>query len=124
MPSVNTSVGFCGYRPQHLKRTRHRGEIGPFFVTRRYQGSGAAAVMMAGVIEEARANGLAQLELFVDTENSRAIAFYERFGFERIATHSDGVRIENDVHGMTISTPFDCSAETALEAVIRGMSSI
>ena len=91
---AKTLVGFCGYRPQHLKRTRHRGEIGPFFVTRRYQGSGAAAVMMAGVIEEARANGLAQLELFVDTENSRAIAFYERFGFERIAIHSDGVRIE------------------------------
>ena len=36
---------------------------------------------------------LEQLELFVDTENLRAIAFYERFGFERIATHKDSVRI-------------------------------
>ena len=87
-------IGFCGYRPQLLKQTKHRGEIGPFFVTRKYHGSGAAAVMMTGVIDEARANRLEQLELFVDTENSRAIAFYERFGFERMATHKDGVRIE------------------------------
>ena len=87
-------VGFCGYRPQQLTRLRHRGEIGPFFVTRSYHGSGAAKVLMAGVIEEARSNGLAQLELFVDTENLRAIAFYERQGFERVATHYDSVRID------------------------------
>lgn len=87
-------VGFCGYRPQQLTRIRHRGEIGPFFVTRGYQGSGAAKVLMAGVIEEAKSNGLAQLELFVDTENLRAMAFYEGQGFERVATHYDSVRID------------------------------
>ena len=87
-------IGFCGFRPQVLKQTKHRGEIGPFFVSRKYHGSGAAKLMMSGVIDEARANKLEQLELFVDTENFRAIAFYERFGFERIATHRDGVRIE------------------------------
>ena len=90
---VERLVGFCGFRPQRLVQTKHRGEIGPFFVTRNYQGSGAAAAMMQGVIEEAKASGLEQLELFVDTENSRAIAFYEKFGFERISTHKDGVRI-------------------------------
>ncbi len=90
---VEKLVGFCGYRPQQLEQTKHRGEIGPFFVTQKYHGSPAAMVMMTGVIGEAREDGLEQLELFVDTENSRAIAFYERFGFERIATHRDGVRI-------------------------------
>ncbi|WP_227267902.1 GNAT family N-acetyltransferase [Roseobacter weihaiensis] len=87
-------VGFCGYRPERLTRIRHRGEIGPFFVTRDYQGTGAAKTLMRGVIEEARGNGLAQLELFVDTENLRAIAFYEGRGFERVATHRDSVRID------------------------------
>ncbi|EAV41316.1 actC domain protein [Stappia aggregata IAM 12614] len=51
---------------------------------------------MAGVIEEAKSNGLAQLELFVDTENLRAMAFYERQGFERVATHYDSVRVDGE----------------------------
>ena len=87
-------VGFCGYRPLQLARTRHRAELGPFFVTRDYQGSGAAKALMSGVIQEAKSHGLAQLELYVDTENPRAIAFYEGQGFERVATHYDSVRID------------------------------
>ncbi|WP_321341460.1 GNAT family N-acetyltransferase [uncultured Cohaesibacter sp.] len=86
-------VGYCGYRPQELTRTKHRAEIGPFFVSQMYQGKGAANVLMRGVIDEARNSGLEQLELYVDTENFRAIAFYERLGFERVATIKDGVRI-------------------------------
>ena len=85
-------VGFCGYRPERLERTRHRGELGPFFVAREYQGSGAAQRLMRGVVEEARESGIEQLELYVDTKNHRAIAFYERQGFERIAIHPDCVR--------------------------------
>ena len=87
-------VGFCGFRPERLERTRHRAEIGPFFVTKDLQGHGAAQVLMQGVLNEAKEGGIEQLELFVDSENHRAIAFYERQGFERVATHPDGVRIE------------------------------
>ncbi|MTI44147.1 ribosomal protein S18 acetylase RimI-like enzyme [Roseibium hamelinense] len=87
-------VGFCSYRPLKPLQIRHRAEIGPFFVSRSFQGSGAAQVLMTSVIREARAsNEVEQLELFVDTENHRAIGFYEKNGFERIATHPDGVRI-------------------------------
>ncbi|MEP5761333.1 MAG: GNAT family N-acetyltransferase [Litoreibacter sp.] len=86
-------VGFCGYRPQKLSRIRHRGEVGPFFVSQRFQGTGAAKVLMQSVMNEARNDGLAQLELFVDTENYRAIAFYERFGFAQIATYKDSLRL-------------------------------
>ena len=87
-------VGFCGFRPERLERTRHRAELGPFFVTGSQQGSGAASFLMKSVIDEAIGLGLEQLELFVDTLNHRAIAFYERHGFIRIATHPDGVRID------------------------------
>jgi ribosomal protein S18 acetylase RimI-like enzyme len=74
----NTLVGFCGYRPELFERTRHRAQIGPFFVRPKYQGTGAAQCLMSGVIQEARAAKIAQLELFVDTENYRAIRFYEK----------------------------------------------
>ena len=86
-------VGFCGFRPEQLERTRHRAELGPFFVTSSRQGAGVASFLMKSVIDEAVGLGLEQLELFVDTLNHRAIAFYERHGFMRIATHPDGVRI-------------------------------
>ncbi|MEP5153069.1 GNAT family N-acetyltransferase [Planktotalea sp.] len=89
-----TLVGFCGLRPQQLERVRHRAEIGPFFVKGSHHGTGAASRLMAGIIDEARSIGIEQLELFVDTENHRAIGFYEKQGFERIAMHPDGVRID------------------------------
>ena len=64
-----------------------------FFVQSKYQGTGAAQCLMSGVIQEARAAKIVQLELFVDTENYRAIRFYEKHGFKWVATHPDGVRI-------------------------------
>lgn len=87
-------VGFCGYRPGRLTRTQHRGEIGPFFITQNHHGMGAADALMRGVVAEATKNGLAQLELSVDTQNLRAVSFYNKHGFEHMATQTDAVRIE------------------------------
>jgi len=91
-------AGFCGFRRSQLERLRHRAELGPFFVAARFQGRGAAGVLMSGVIEEARAAGVEQLELFVDTENTRAIRFYQRFGFQQAARFIDSVRIDGHSH--------------------------
>lgn len=88
-----TLIGFCGYRPQTLSRTKHRAELGPFYITTKFHGSGAADALMNGVISEARQAEITQLELFADTENHRAIRFYIRHGFKVVATHPDGVRI-------------------------------
>lgn len=96
--SNDTLAGFCGFRRSELERLRHRAELGPFFVSARFQGKGAASVLMLGVIEEARAAGVEQLELFVDTKNARAIRFYQRFGFKHAATFIDSVRIGGRSH--------------------------
>ncbi|SFE89798.1 Acetyltransferase (GNAT) family protein [Roseivivax sediminis] len=90
---ASSMIGYCGLQMETLKQTRHRAEIGPFYVTSTYQGRGAARVLMDGVIGEARTRGIEQLELFVEVGNTRALAFYERFGFERISVHPDGFRI-------------------------------
>ncbi|RBW59101.1 GNAT family N-acetyltransferase [Ruegeria sp. A3M17] len=89
-------VGFAGYRPERLARTRHRAEVGPFYIRTEHHGKGAAGDLMMAIVDEAKSAGVEQLELFVDTENARAIGFYEKFGFERIATHPDGVRIDGN----------------------------
>ncbi|APX10798.1 GNAT family N-acetyltransferase [Tateyamaria omphalii] len=87
-----TLVGFCGYRPQRLRRIRHRAELGPFYVTPSRQGSGAAQVMMQGVLAEARAGGVEQIELTVAPDNARAIAFYKRQGFQKYGVRPDAIR--------------------------------
>lgn len=87
-------VGFCGYRHFQPARVCHRGEIGPFFVMENFQGSGAAQVLMAGVVAEAKGAGVEQLELAVAQQNHRATAFYERQGFVQYGTHPDAVRDE------------------------------
>jgi len=85
-------VGFCGYRHFKPIRIRHRGDIGPFFVMENFHGSGAAQVLMAGVLKEAKEAGVEQLELSVAQSNFRAIAFYERQGFVCYGVHPDAVR--------------------------------
>lgn len=87
-------VGFCAYRRHALSRLAHRAAIGPFFVTGALQGSGAASALMRAVVSEARAAGVTQLELSVDAENARAVAFYESEGFTLFGRLPDAVRID------------------------------
>ena len=64
-------------------RRGHAGVIG-MAVHDDYAGRGAGTALMAATVEQAdRWLALRRLELFVWTDNTRAIALYERFGFER-----------------------------------------
>ena len=89
-------IGVCGYQRFRLQRVGHRAEVGPFYVTAARQGSGAADCLMSGIKEIAAEAGVDLLELAVDTENHRAIAFYERHGFRRFGLHEDAVRINGE----------------------------
>ncbi|MEX0350062.1 MAG: N-acetyltransferase family protein [Paracoccaceae bacterium] len=76
-------VGIAALQRQRFARCRHRGSIGPFYVTRAAQGGGAARALMNALIDDARAKGIWQLELSVAADNPRAIRFYEGCGFTR-----------------------------------------
>lgn len=84
-------IGFCGFRRFQPARIRHRAEIGPFFITAAHHGAGAAQSLMAGVVAEAQAEGVRQLELTVSPLNLRAIRFYERQGFVRYGNHPEAI---------------------------------
>lgn len=86
-------VGFCGLGLRALAQTRHSAEIGPFYVHPDYQGRGVATAILAELSTMASGAGVERLELNVDTKNHRAIGFYERAGFRKVATIPDGVRI-------------------------------
>lgn len=64
-------------------RRSHVGTFG-MAVHDAYAGRGVGTALMAAAVEQADLwLGLRRLELFVWTDNTRAIALYERFGFER-----------------------------------------
>jgi putative acetyltransferase len=65
-----------------------------------FAGRGAGSALMAALLDVAdRWLGLRRIELTVYADNSRAIALYERFGFEREGLHKafalrDGVFVD------------------------------
>ncbi|MGJ8544299.1 MAG: GNAT family N-acetyltransferase [Sulfitobacter sp.] len=80
---AQTPVGLAGIN-RHRGRAAHRGEIGPMYVVPEAQGSDAASALLQFILAYADAEGIWQPELTVNEENTRAIAFYRRHGFEQI----------------------------------------
>ena len=91
-------LGIGAIRQLALSRIRHRAEIGPFYVSPAAQGTGAAAILLGALADHARARGVTQLELFVEAENPRAVAFYERHGFRRCGHVPNAVILADGPH--------------------------
>ena len=56
--------------------------VGDIYVRKPYRGTGLARDLIDRAAERAREAGCAELALDVDVDNERAIAFYEKLGFE------------------------------------------
>ncbi len=89
-------IAIAGMGVSPLERLKHFAEIGPFFVTASAQGTGAATYLMDHLIDRAKELGADVIRLYVDAENTRAIAFYERYGFEKVGAVYDEVRIDGE----------------------------
>lgn len=77
------AVGMAGLHPEANPRRAHAASIG-MAVHDAYAGRGAGSALLAALIDQAdRWLNIRRLELNVYTDNARAIALYERFGFER-----------------------------------------
>jgi ribosomal protein S18 acetylase RimI-like enzyme len=63
-------------------------ELWRFYVDQVHHGRGVAQRMMAAVIDVARARGAETLWLGVWEHNARAQAFYRKFGFVVVGTHT------------------------------------
>ncbi len=94
-------------------RRRHAMALG-ITVARDWQGKGLGDLLMAAIVHHAdRWLGLLRIELYVNTDNARAIALYRRHGFTIEGTHRayalrDGEYI--DVHAMARLNPRFASA--------------
>ncbi len=85
-------VGTAGIECTNPKyKMRHRAEFG-IAVDKDYWGLGIGRVLTQACIECAKVAGYLQLELGVVSENDRAIALYENFGFEEFGRNPRGFR--------------------------------
>lgn len=75
------------YKAQrHIGRAAHVAYLGTLAVAPEVKGRGVAREMLDDAIERLRRAGVTRLELNVEADNPRAIAFYERFGFRHEGT--------------------------------------
>ncbi len=78
-------VAFCK-AIRHEGRSHHVALIGPLAVRPDAKGRGIARLMMENIIATMKANGVSRIELMAERDNPRAIAFYEKLGFEHEGT--------------------------------------
>jgi ribosomal protein S18 acetylase RimI-like enzyme len=65
----------------------HRAMIYGFVIDERQRGQRLGTRMLAAVIAQLRAEGVGEVGLEVDPDNTPAIRLYERFGFETVTTY-------------------------------------
>ena len=90
-------VGF--YRvTRHPGRARHGALLATLAVSPAAQGRGVARRMVEDAIAHLRADGVTRVELSVESDNPRAIAFYQRLGFEREGVLRRAYRRAGEAH--------------------------
>jgi len=62
-------------------RARHVAQLGTLAVDPQFQGSGLAADMVTGAVEQMRRLGVRRVELLAEADNLRGLAFYRKMGF-------------------------------------------
>jgi RimJ/RimL family protein N-acetyltransferase len=86
-------VGWCDIRRQPFASVAHRGALGMGIVPP-YRGQGIGLRLLAATVEKAAQAGFTRVEFEVRTDNERAIALYEKFGFVREGVVRLAVRID------------------------------
>ena len=85
-------VGMAGIECVGRKdKVRHRAVMG-ISIDKNYWGLGIGKALMEACIECAKKAGYSQLELDVTAANDRAVALYEKYGFEEYGRNPRGFR--------------------------------
>lgn len=88
-------MGF--YKAQrHVGRTAHVAYLGTLAVAPEAQGRGVAVTMMKDAISRLWRSDMTRIELTVEADNPRAIAFYERLGFVHEGTQRAAYKRASD----------------------------
>ena len=87
------AVGFLGVIGGERNRLRHSALLA-LGVLRAFWSQGVASRMLSDAISWAPGAGIKRLELMVHTTNARAVALYQRHGFEVEGTRRSSLRVD------------------------------
>lgn len=97
---------------RHLGRAAHVAYLGTLAVAPEVQGQGIASAMMEEALARLRSAGITRVELAVEADNPRAIAFYERLGFVHEGTQraaykraGDDAFVDELLYGLLLNEP-------------------
>ena len=91
-------IGHLTFTGGAKPRTRHAGELG-ISIIRPYWGEGIGEILIQSLIAWATAGGIVRkINLRVRADNARAIALYERLGFQTEGRESRTVCIDGAFH--------------------------
>lgn len=88
-------AGLIGFVARQLPQEQHVGAFG-VSVDRRYRGRGLGSALIAALLEWAKRAGITRVELEAFAVNPRAVALYERLGFEREGCRRGAVIIDGE----------------------------
>ena len=97
-------VGIASMTGNNNSRLKHRANIG-VSVLKEYWNQGIGTNLMSVLIGYAVEAGIEIIDLEVVTDNEKAIALYEKFGFEIIGTYENYMKVNNrymDVYIMNL----------------------
>lgn len=79
-------------------RVSHVVQLGSLAVDPRLHGKGLGRAMIDDALKHFRSEGLRRVELFAESDNAQAIAFYERLGFVHEGTLRDFYKRADEAH--------------------------
>ena len=88
-------VGWCDITRHDRPIRAHRGALGMGIVPS-YRGRGLGRKLINATVAQARKDGFVRIELFVHSDNARAITLYDKVGFVREGVQRDAVYIDGE----------------------------
>lgn len=86
-------IGWCDISALDRPVFAHIGSLG-LGVLVPYRSQCVGKALMTAALQKAKLKGLTRIELSVRENNTRAIALYEKLGFEKEGVHKNGVCID------------------------------
>ena len=83
---------------RHEGRANHTAYLGTLAVAPEEKGSGLAARMVAEALEDLKQQGVLRVELMLEADNPRALAFYRKLGFVQEGTLRAAYKRSNQAH--------------------------
>jgi len=88
-------VGWCDITRHDRSIHAHRGTLGMGIVPA-YRERGLGLKLINATVAQARKTGFVRVELFVHSDNARAISLYDKVGFVREGVQRDAVYIDGE----------------------------